>query len=260
MPSSPPRWQPVTEIASTEPPLLLLFPDRMGPSTRKNGALGICHAVDVLLLGLPDDQAKLVLASSRRRRYGRREVIFHEGDPATNLHVIVSGQVALRITTPAGDSATLDILGAGDMFGELALLPPAGRRSATAQALTPTNTIAVDVDEFTRLRTEEPAVAAGLLTLLVERNRRLNGRLIEALYVPVEIRLIRRLLDLTDRFGTKASGHAVTLSQDDLAGLAGTTRETVNRVLAHLAGEELLRVSRGRIELLDLLALERKAR
>jgi CRP-like cAMP-binding protein len=214
----------------------------------------------VPLLGVPDDQARVVLAAARRRRYSRREVIFHEGDPAQSMHVIVSGQVALRVTTPLGDSATLDILGAGEMFGELALLPPAGTRSATAQALAATETIALGAEEFTALRKEEPAVATSLLATLVERNRKLNGRLVEALYVPVEIRLIRRLLDIADRFGGKGDTCEVMLSQDDLAGLAGTTRETTNRILSNLASQGLLQLGRGRIELLDAATLSRKAR
>jgi CRP-like cAMP-binding protein len=65
---------------------------------------------------------------SRRRRFDKGEVIFHEGDPGDTMHLLAKGHVAVRVTTPLGDVATLLILKPGDFFGEVALVSPAPQR------------------------------------------------------------------------------------------------------------------------------------
>jgi CRP-like cAMP-binding protein len=215
-----------------------------------------------LLAGLPPDDVRLVLSRSRRRRFRRGEVIFHEGDPADALHLIVTGRVAVRVSTPLGDAATLDVVGAGEVVGEQALLPPHGPRSATAIALEATETMALSASDFDALRTEHPSVDGVLLTLLARRNRSLAARLAEALYTSAETRVVRRLLDVASLYEVDGDheGTVVLLTQDDLAGLAGTTRETVNRVLRKEEERGSLDLARGRVTLRDRPALERRAR
>src|SRR5664279_6410691 len=99
---------------------------------------------------LPPEQARLVLATARRRRFARREVVFHEGDPGDTLHLIDRGHVAVRVTTPLGDTATLRVIGPGEHFGELALVSPAPR-SATITALEPTETLVLHRDQINRV-------------------------------------------------------------------------------------------------------------
>src|SRR5688500_154337 len=94
-----------------------------------------------VLDSIPEEERRKVLSSARRRRFGRREVVFHEGDPADTLHLIDKGKVAVRITTPLGDAATLAVLGRGEVVGEMAMLSEAGRRGATVVALEPTETL-----------------------------------------------------------------------------------------------------------------------
>lgn len=208
-----------------------------------------------LLKGLPDEWVRDLLARSRRRRFARREVLFHEGDPAASLHLVAKGRVAIRVTTPLGDVATLDLLGAGSVLGEMALLAPGGVRSATAVALEPTETHTVDSTTFTELRREQPMLTDVLVALLAARVRQLNDRLLEALYVPADVRLLRRILELADVYGAD-----IPLTQEDLAGLAGATRATVNRVLAREAKAGAVSLGRGRLTIADRTALERRAR
>ncbi|MDQ3641204.1 MAG: Crp/Fnr family transcriptional regulator [Actinomycetota bacterium] len=208
-----------------------------------------------LLKGLPDEWVRDLLARSRRRRFARREVLFHEGDPAASLHLVAKGRVAIRVTTPLGDVATLDLLGAGSVLGEMALLAPGGVRSATAVALEPTETHTVDSTTFAELRREQPALTDVLVALLAARVRQLNDRLLEALYVPADVRLLRRILELADVYGAD-----IPLTQEDLAGLAGATRATVNRVLAREAKAGAVSLGRGRLTIADRAALERRAR
>jgi CRP-like cAMP-binding protein len=215
-----------------------------------------------LLSGLPPDDVRLVLSRSRRRKFRRGEVIFHEGDPADAVHLITSGRVAVRVATPLGDAATLDLVGAGEVVGEQALLPPAGPRSATALALEPTETMALSASDFAVLRTEHPSVDGVLLALLARRNRSLAARLAEALYSSAETRVLRRLLEVATLYEDDDAGEdaIVLLTQDDLAGLAGTTRETVNRVLRKEADIGSLELARGRVTVRDRASLERRAR
>lgn len=212
--------------------------------------------MDVPLLGgLSEDKARRVLSSAHRRRFGRNEVLFHEGDPAATVHMIVKGRVVVRVTTPLGDVVALDLALKGDVLGELALLAPDGIRSATAVALEPTETLTLDRAVFCDLREEDATVSEFLVQLLAHRVRRLNARLLEALYAPAETRICRRLLELAQVYDD-----VIPLTQEDLAGLAGTTRATVNRVLRREEEAGAVALGRGRISVVDHQALQRRAR
>src|SRR5919107_6208391 len=96
------------------------------------------------LEGVPEADRRRLLAATHRRRFARREVLFHEGDPGDTVHLLDRGRVAVRITTPLGDVSTLRVRGPGSVIGELALLGDAGsempRRMATVVALERTET------------------------------------------------------------------------------------------------------------------------
>lgn len=208
-----------------------------------------------LFKGVPDAWVRQIVADARRHRFAMREVLFHEGDPAAGMHLIARGRVAVRVSTPLGDVATLDLLVAGDVLGEMALLSPGATRSATAVALEPTETLVVDATRFAAMREEQPALAEVLIQLLLTRVRQLNERLLEALYLPADVRLLRRVLELADVYGD-----TIPLTQEALAGLAGATRATVNRVLRREEALGTVALSRGRLEVRDRSALVRRAR
>ena len=196
-----------------------------------------------------------VVASARRRRFARQEVLFHEGDPATTVHLVAKGRIAVRVTTPRGEVATVDLVLEGDVVGELALLSPGRLRGATAVAMEPTETLAIDETTFSALRRDDPAVSDFLVQLLAARVHRLTSRLLEALYLPAEIRLWRRILELSDVYGD-----VVPLTQEDLAGLAGTTRATVNRALRREEKLGTIALGRGRVSVVDRGRLARRSR
>src|SRR5919199_1293237 len=95
-----------------------------------------------LLAPLGEEERRAVISAARRRQFERGEVVFHEGDPAESMHLVVSGHLAVRVSTPDGERATLNVLGPGSHVGELALLGPHSRhqRSATVVALDPAET------------------------------------------------------------------------------------------------------------------------
>jgi CRP-like cAMP-binding protein len=213
-----------------------------------------------LLSQLDEADRAAVLARARRRSFGRNEIVFHQGDPGDSVHLIESGRVAIRIITAAGDVATVAVLSPGQSFGELALLKRSSERTATVVALEPTRTLSLQAEVFDELRRERPQVERLLVALLGERVERLSEHLVEALYVQADKRVLRRLLDLVRIYSTGEGPIMIPLTQEDLAGLAGTTRPTVNAVLRKLEQAGALALSRGRIEVLDPSAVVRKAR
>src|SRR5438270_10521133 len=134
-----------------------------------------------LLSVLGDDERRTVLSLAHRRRFGKGEIIFHEGDPGDTLHLIAKGRIALRVTTPLGDTATLLVLGPGDSFGEMALIAPAPR-NASAVALEPVETMTVHREQLEELRRDHPGVDRLLMEGLIAEVRRLSHALLEALY------------------------------------------------------------------------------
>jgi CRP/FNR family cyclic AMP-dependent transcriptional regulator len=212
-----------------------------------------------LLGALADDDRRRLLATTRRRKFAAGEVIFHEGDRGDSVHLIERGRVAIRVGTVLGDVATLTMLGPGSAFGELALIDGNERRSATVVAIDATDTRVVDHGEFERLRREHPQIQRFLVELLAAQVRQLSALAVEAMFVPADTRVLRRLLAVAQQFGEN-EGTVITLTQDDLASMAGTTRPTANRVLKRAEADGLLRLGRGRIEILDAARLAHRAR
>jgi CRP/FNR family cyclic AMP-dependent transcriptional regulator len=211
-----------------------------------------------LLQVLSEPDRRAVIAAARRRKFRRHEVVFHDGDPGDTLHLIVKGHFAVRIATPLGDVASVRVLGPGEHFGELAVLAP-GPRVGSVVSLESSETLALHRDAFAQLREAIPQVDEMLTAALIAEVRRLATALVDALYVPAERRVWRRLADLVPLYGD-AAPITIAITQDDLAQLAGTTRPTANRTLR--SGEEsgVVRLERGSVVILDLEALKRLAR
>jgi CRP-like cAMP-binding protein len=208
-----------------------------------------------LLASLSPEDRRGVLSTARRRRFAAGEVVVHEGDPGDALHLIAKGRVGVRVTTPGGSVVLVNVHGRGSAFGHQALVEPAARRSATIAALEPTETLSIDAQSFDRLRVQHPGVDRLLVEILSAEVRRLTSLLAEALYESAETRVLRRLLDLDAIYeGT------IPLTQDNVASMAGTTRPTANGVLQRLVADGVLRLGRGRLEVLDRAALASRAR
>ena len=212
-----------------------------------------------LLADVPSEQVRELLKIARRRTFARNEVVFHRDDPGDSLHLISKGRFAIRVMTPLGDTATIAVRGPGDSFGEMALVGGM-RRSATVAALEDAETFSIFQREFAQLRREHPAVNDVLVQFLVREVRMLNERLLEALYVPVERRVLRRLVELADLYPSDDSMAEITLTQEAIADLAGAKRPTVNGVLRAESVRGAIEVTRGKVRILDLEGLRRRAR
>jgi CRP-like cAMP-binding protein len=212
-----------------------------------------------LFEGAADEDVQRVLTVARRRSFARGEVVFHRDDPGDSLHLINQGRFAVKIISPLGDTVTVAVRGPGDSFGEMALVSTTARRAATVIALENAETMAVYKDDFNELRSRHRSVNDLLLAFLTGEVRMLNERLMEALYIPVERRVLRRLAELSD--GGEGNGPVeIPLTQEELAELAGANRATVNRVLREEQKRGLVRLERGRTVVLDREQIVRRGR
>src|SRR5260370_14088172 len=212
-----------------------------------------------VLASLPPQERRGLVAGLRRRSYHRDEVIFHQGDPADSLVVSAAGHVSVRVTVGGGEFVVVAILGPGDAFGEIALVGSTHARGATIVALERCETLSLGRDEFHRLRTSYPGVDRFLVELLSARVEKLNNYLLEALYVPAERRVLRRLLDLCELYTGDDQRIVIPVTQEMLASLAGTTRPTANKVLRRLAASGIVAISRSQIVVLDRQGLHQRA-
>jgi CRP-like cAMP-binding protein len=195
----------------------------------------------------------------RRRRYGRDESIFHEGEVGDTFHVIERGRVLVEVSTERGDVAALAVRGPGEVLGELAIVGE-GRRTAKVTTLEPTQTLSLTIDQLDELRRADPDVDRRLLGILAEKLSETMAQLMEVLFTPVDTRVLRVLLRLADAFDEGDGRVVVRVRQEDIAAMAGTRRQTANRPLKSAEEAGAVAVGRGRIEVLDRELLARLAR
>jgi len=217
-----------------------------------------------LLSSLAESDRAELLAVARARTFAKGDIVCHEGDPADSLHLVADGHFAVRVSLPSGDAAMVNHLGPGDCFGELALLRPDGRRTATVTALESARTLVVTESAFRRLCERHPEVHRSLTVLLADRVDNLSHDVLELLYVGLDRRVYRRLDRLARSYGAGAGPGTgpvvVPLTQAQLAELTGGTRPSVNQALQRLVKESVITLGRGRVEVLDPAALTRHCR
>jgi CRP/FNR family transcriptional regulator, cyclic AMP receptor protein len=214
-----------------------------------------------LFAHVEEDGLTALAQLTRRRRYRRNEVIFHQDDVGDSLHIVADGAVKIVLPSPEGDEAIIASLGSGDFFGELALLDGAPR-STTATAVEPTETLALPRDEFLRLVGEDPRLVAALLRALATELRRLTGHVEELHFLDLAGRLSLRLVRLARGLDPGARGRIELnwpFTQTDLASMIGGTRQSVNRLLSGLVEEGLLEIDRETLIISDLEALEARS-
>ena len=197
----------------------------------------------------------------RHRHFRRNEVIFHQGDPGDALHVITEGAVKILLPSPEGDEAIIATLQVGDFFGVLAVLD--GRpRSATATTVEATETLMLPRDVFHELLDKHPELRDALFAALANLLRRITKHVEELHFLDLAGRLAARLAELA-RQAQPGASTSIELdwpyTQSDLAAMIGGTRQSVNRLLADLIDDGIVRLEHERLLIADLDALDRRA-
>ena len=201
---------------------------------------------DVLPVGeLTDAQLSELLAHAKLRRFERDEVIYHRGDPARDLHVVVEGSVKLIREDVEGREVLLWVLERGGVLGQQAIF---GRsRPTTAIATTDAVTIQINGETCARMLEKNPRILYRAFEMFEARVEKLTQALEDVMLLDVPSRLAKYLLDSGSG---QADPHALTLTQDELAAAVGSTRVTVNKVLADFEHRGLIRVARRHIDVL----------
>lgn len=192
-------------------------------------------------------------AAGRAVRYRRGEVMFHEGAPSDRVLALRAGEARVAVATPSGRELVLAVKGPGDLLGELGALD--GRpRSASAVAVCEVDALALSPSAFERFLDEHPRLAVRMLRALAAQVRDSDDQQVERGSGDVVARVARRLAQLAVASG--ADRPELALTQDDLAGWVGATREATNRALATLRGEGCIATERRRIVVLDPASLQ----
>lgn len=210
-----------------------------------------------LFAEVPTGDLDDLAAGLRRRRYARNQVIFVQGDPGANLCIVEEGRVRICVSSEDGKELVLRMLGPGDFFGELALLD-GEPRSADAIAQEPCQLLLLQREDFLAFVEARPRVGTALLVALSRKLRLTTRQAQDVAFLDVPARVARTLLTLAD--GADADGERTCrLTQAELAGAVGVTRESVNRCLGQLEDRGLIRRARGAITILRADRLRRYA-
>jgi CRP-like cAMP-binding protein len=213
------------------------------------------------LASLPRQEQAALSAVGRPRGFRRGDRLFLEGDRSSSVYLVVEGRARVFTTTEEGNEVTLSVRGPGDLVGEMAALDPAGLRSATVTVLDPLRCRVIMAAELRDFLERYPRAALALLQLVIGRLRDSDRRRAEFGSYDATRRLARILVE-TAAGGAGSSGGAVApaplgleLSQRELAGLIGASRESVARGLAELRNRGLVTTGRRVITICDPAAL-----
>jgi CRP/FNR family cyclic AMP-dependent transcriptional regulator len=208
-----------------------------------------------LFAALPEELRARLRDQMEVRNHQRGEILFRQGDPATELFVVLDGRIAIATQAGDGREAVVAVLERGGLFGELAVFDDAPR-SADARALTDVIVAAVPYAAVRTALKEQPDLLWVMVRLLAERLRATDETLADAVFLDVPGRTAKRLLELANGQDT----FAIPLTQEELASMIGASRERVNKALAMFTRVGWLEVAgRGQYNILDRQALEDRA-
>jgi CRP-like cAMP-binding protein len=194
------------------------------------------------------------------RRYPRGDVLFHEGDDAGAVVVLLDGRVKAAVNRDSRE-VILAFPGPGELLGELSAVD--GRpRSGTVRAVDDVEALVIPGSAFRAFLERRPRVALVLLRSVTARLRASDRQRVDYAVNDVVVRVAVRLVELCDRFGAERDGHVDTglaISQDELAAWAGASREAVAKAMGILRSLGWVQTERRRVVVLDLPALRRYA-
>jgi len=216
---------------------------------------------ETFLEALTPEEAADLRASGRERHYDANVALFHEGDDGGSVIVLLVGRAKLTVPSSSGREVIVAVRGPGDLLGELAALVEAPR-SATVATIEPVDALIMAGSAFASFLERNSRVALVILRMVAERL--LYADLQQAQFATHDVvgRVAHRLVELTERFGVESEEGIVLdvpLSQEELAGWTGASREAVNKALQVLRSLHMIETGRRRFTVLDAEGLRRLA-
>ncbi len=190
------------------------------------------------------DEAELLQVAGLvgTRRYAKHQTIFREGDPGQTFYLILGGSVAVVRIAPDGRETILSILKERDFFGEMSVFDTSVR-AASVRTLTEVDVGVIERDDFLGLIDRNPRIGRLLVIALSERLRAANKLIAATTSQDIRARLASLLLNLMQNFGEPVQNGvriSLRLTNQEMANMIGTTRETVNRTLNRFWDERLI--------------------
>jgi CRP-like cAMP-binding protein len=203
------------------------------------------------------DEAALgeVAATAELRSLRRNDLVFDESSEPDELYVVRSGRIAIANTSVDGRESVMALMEPGDLFGEMPLLD-GGRRSAGARALEPSELVAVPYGVVEKILKDRPELLWGVVRLLAQRLRTTDAALADSVFLDVTGRTAKRLLELAG----DADEFVLPVTQEELAGMVGASRERVNKALSAFIRLGWLEQADRRYRITDREQLSRRAR
>ncbi|MFL4968529.1 MAG: Crp/Fnr family transcriptional regulator [Xanthobacteraceae bacterium] len=220
--------------------------DLAAPGKSKRPEFAALLGMNPLFAGLGEEAITAIASLCTKRNLESGEMLFQKGDKGDALYGVRRGRVRIETGTAAGGRLALNVLGPGDLFGEIALFD-GQPRTADAVAAEASELFMVRRSDFLTYLEREPRITIRLLEMLCQRIRWVSDRMEEAVLLPLHARLARRLCALADDFGSE-----VHISQEELGTYVGAARESVNRQLQEWRRAGIIDLGRGRISLLDI--------
>lgn len=180
--------------------------------------------------------------------YNKGQVIFNEGEKGDTLHIIVKGRVKITKYTKQGKIKILAILNEKDNFGEMALLTEEAR-TATVEAADNVLTLSITKDEFMDLLQTEPSISLQIIKTLCHRLAKANRDLKNFVTGDAKVRVSCVLLDLMDN-------NIIKLTHQEIADIAGLTRETTTRILNKFVNEKIIETKNRKISIINIEKLK----
>ncbi len=180
----------------------------------------------------------------------RGATLFAKGDPGHSLYAVISGTVKISVSSPDGRNAILNLIGAGEVFGEMSVLD--GRvRSADAIANTNCEILVIDRRDFLPFVHSQPALAMKFIELLCGRLRWTSDQVEQIILQDLPGRLASALLGLTEKRKLENASRTIAITQQEISEMVGMTRESINKQLRAWAARDWLRLEHGAIVVLN---------
>jgi CRP-like cAMP-binding protein len=205
-----------------------------------------------LFRDLDHDEFELLMSSTRMSTTAAGQIFYAPGDRGQVLFLLKRGRVQLYCLSPGGRKLVLAEVGAGAIFGEMAL---AGQElyDTFAEALEPCLLYVLSKADMVRLLQKEPRVAVRLLEIVGDRLRRAEMQLMDVTFKTIRARLASVLMDLSEHYGPDITGY----THQDLAERVGTYREGASVALAELQRAGAIALEPQRVRILDVTLLWR---